>query len=715
MHRPVEEGPVALMPPPAWFWSLPVLVTVLWWPFGAFWASDDFVAVHYAQDLGRALADFAGPQYGAQDIWFFYRPLITLSFWFDTAVGGGAPFASYLSNTLAHALSALLVGLLWRRMLEDPLAFAAALLWAIAPGHAGTVSWAVGRVDGHTALWILLSVWLFVRWLEGGRAMRLLSLLAMVPALLSKELAMCLPGLIALCAFAKARGGPLQRTLAAVRGAWLHALVLCAYLVVRILLLGRFGGYTATEWDAAAMAHGLGAYVLDLVNPLHWCATPLADGHLGGLARALPVLGWLPPLLGLGYCCLRPPRLGSAAVLLALFLCASVPLAPFLAGADNHHNLRLFYLPLAALTGILVAPGLPVAIAALLLCAPAFVQARHEQWQADRTSAQMHARLLQMVENDPPDPWLVAGLPRSSAAGAAVGPDGRRMPVALQYHFGVDRILEPPFGPGGLRVLAHRPMQDVPGAVRLLDEAALPVAPHEGSTMLFDGPGQLTVIPPQLVPSLPVEVEGGTDLSSINLQRMKDTAQGGLPAEERLQVRIRTPGFRAPVFRVTFFTPTGYLATIVPDHAAANEDGSAIDLFELFRTAKWAGPGHHYVIEGLCVAATLDLEPEYPVLVEAGRTRIGGFLAELLGGAGRSVPELAGRLGVAEETLRQWIDGLAEPGPDALRAIAELTGQSQQALLVLLPFTATHRARQTIAFRFDRELAATVRRMLGQG
>ena len=123
---------------------LPLLVAALWWPIDSFWASDDFLAVYYAQDLSRALSDFVGPQYAATDIWLFYRPLITLSFWLDTAMAGANPVISHVSNVLAHAVSALLVGLLWRRLLDDGRAFAAGLLWAIAAGHIGTVAWAVG-------------------------------------------------------------------------------------------------------------------------------------------------------------------------------------------------------------------------------------------------------------------------------------------------------------------------------------------------------------------------------------------------------------------------------------------------------------------------------------------------------------------------------------------------------------------------------------------
>ena len=57
------------------------------------------------------------------------------------------------------------------------------------PGHTGTIAWAVGRVAGHTTVWILLSLLMFVRWCEGKDRTRAFSLIAMLLALASNELA----------------------------------------------------------------------------------------------------------------------------------------------------------------------------------------------------------------------------------------------------------------------------------------------------------------------------------------------------------------------------------------------------------------------------------------------------------------------------------------------------------------------------------------------
>jgi hypothetical protein len=465
-------------PLPRWFRYLPLLAIALWWPIGPFWASDDFIALHYAHDLRRALADFTGWQYGASDLWFFWRPLITLSFWFDGLLGGGDPFWAHLSNVLAHGASTLLLGLLWRRLLDDRSAFAAALLWAIAPGHAGTIAWAVGRVDGHTTVWILLALWSLVRWAEGRDRSRALSVCATALALMSKELAFAVQVLCTLLGVALrgSLGGSL-------RAAWPHWLLLAAVLAFRILWLGRFGGYSGTVWQPLPMAAGFCSYALDLLDPLRWADTGLPRACATGLAW----LGGLPALLA-AWRCLRPRNLRAIGLVLLLFAAASAPVAGFFAAADNHHNLRYFYLASGALCGLLVAGGRTATVLAFAAFAPAFALARIAQHDADAESAALY-RVLERETEGLTGPWFVAGLPHGNAAGTAV-----------QFHFGVDRMLLPPFADRSVRLYAHRPLLEVPGVLRLEDTDGWPLALPGATTALFRGAEHFVIVPPQRAP-----------------------------------------------------------------------------------------------------------------------------------------------------------------------------------------------------------------------
>lgn len=601
---------------PLWFWLLPIAAIAAWWPLDCYWKSDDFLALHYARDFGNVLHDLHGPQYGATDVWSFLRPLITLSFWIDLQLGGGAPFVSHLSNVLAHGLSALLVGLLWTRALPRRRAFAAGLLWALLPSHAGSISWAVGRVDSHTTVWCLCCLWLFCRHLEGRRGSRPLSLLALLAALLSKESAFALPPLLLLLGFALHRQrGVAARLRAGLAASWPHLLLFGVYLGYRFWALGRLGGYAAAAVDPAAMATGFGHVTLDLLNPLRWSGAATQRELLGSAPVWLSWLGYVPALMAaLLWCWHR--RFGTLALALALFAIAALPTAAFWPAFANVHNLRYYYLPMAALAGIVAGAGWPLALTAIALWASAFVDVRLDYRRADRADAAMHRQLLREVSEGTAAPLFVAGLPHANASGTVV-----------QLHFGIDRMLAPPFQPATTRLLALRPIADLPDAFRLTPPGDLPFALPAGTTLFFDGPDLLGRALPEALPVLAIDGGPDVDLGTARLQQLTDRS---------LQLQLRTPGLRAPAFRLTIFTATGYLCSVFPDHAAADARDGVVDLRRFFGgdatsglpPARFARGGDTYVLRGLEVPITVDLVTGFPVLLEGGDCdwRTGSFV-----------------------------------------------------------------------------------------
>ncbi len=599
-----------LEPLPRWFWALPLLVATLWFPIAPFWASDDYFALHYAMDPRHALADFVGPQYSATDLFFFYRPLITLSLCWDVWLGGGDPtrlnWIAHIDNVALHAANALLVACLWRRLLPDRVAFCAGLIWALMPGHIGGIAWAVGRTDGTSALFGLACVLLFARWREGLQRTRLPSLVMMLLALLCKETVLCLPGVIALVAFAHTTAaGPVGRARSALAAMSPYAALLAVYLVFRIAVLGTLGGYTAAAYDPIAIARGTTDYLLDLVNPLRWSHAvevlpPAVAGH-----AALPWLGYLPAALALAWSCRSAARRYAALGTAVWFACACVPLASFLGDASNHHNLRYFAFAFAALAGLLAAGGTLPALLTVAVFAGPFAQMRLTQWRADTECARMHQQLLGQFEQGLPGPWFVAGLPH-------IDPSG----MSLQFHFGIDRVLLPPFGPGGVQLCAHRPCFPMPGAVHLVDADGLPLALPTGTTSMFRGAGLLTTVPERPLPALPLRCDPIVDCTSPRIEAL---------ARRELQTQIVTPGLRAEAMRLTFFTATGYLGAVTENHAPADAPDGFVDLRQFFTDAHWATGG--LLISALELPTTMDLSTDFPVLVEAGRIHNGMFLA----------------------------------------------------------------------------------------
>ncbi len=589
---------------PGWFWALPLLAAIAWWPVSPWWQSDDFFAVHYAQSWGHVLADFTGPQYAAPDLWAFWRPLITASFWLDQTIGGAFPPLSHVSNVLAHGLSALFVACIWRRFLPAQQAFLAGLVWALMPTHQSSICWAVGRVDSHTTVWCLAAVVVALRGAEKREAPSPALFALTFGALLSKESALVLPALATIAAASRAPATAfwprLREGLRFALGAWV---ALAMYVPLRLLALGRFGGYDAMAFDPLAMAQGLVAALGQLGAPLRWLG---ATDALGIPAQAWTTAAALPVAVAAMLTTARRPRLALAAA--AAYLVAVTPIASFLAAADNPQTLRLQYLPSVALVGLVAGAGRGFAVAALLALAWPFVATRSEQIDADRQTASMHRALLREAADGAADPLFVAGLPHGNARGSVA-----------QLHFGVDRMLQAPFTPHERRLYAFRPLSPSDSAFRLETEDGLPAALPIGSTWAFTGPGALAQAMPRIdVPDLPMD---GADGGVVDLTRPALDAM--LPANGPRPV-LTTPGMRAMAHRLTVFTAGGYIATVCLDHAPPESKDGALDFRAWFAGDGKQGParygfgGAEFVAEALGVPTTMDLEPSFPCLFEAG-------------------------------------------------------------------------------------------------
>jgi len=639
-----------------WLWLAPLIAAAAWWPIGSYWASDDFLALHYANDLSRAASDLVGPQYGATDIWLFYRPFITLSFWFDQLLGGTAPFVSHLSNVAAHMASALLMTLVWRRFVDDRTAATAGVLWALMPSHVGSIAWAVGRVDSHTVVWCVLAAWLCLRGNErrarGEPGARWPCVLATAGALCSKELAFVLPPLLSWLSLLQLRD---------VRGAWRATwpvwLLFAAYLPFRLLVLGRFGGYSAAgSLDPMAALTGLPTVFADLTVPLGWIGAP-PDG--GAAPQWLWIASAAAPIgAALVLAALANPKRALAALL--TFVLATVPMYAFLAQTQNPHNLRYYYLPAMALCGLLATAGRWVALTVLLAWAWPFVAVRVAQHAADRECAAMHAAMLDVAEAERPDVMFVAGMPHANAAGTAV-----------QLHYGVDRMLRAPFAERDVALYAWRPLANLPGIWRLTPPGAPPFALPIGTTWWFSEPGALLPVRADAEPTLPDlpltgDVDGVLDLTTPRLTELLTTYEQ-IVADNAPSFGLQTPGVRPIAYRVTLFTANGYLSSVCGDHARQGRDGR-IDMLRwlagdpkhpipaLQPAAFLTNRGAPAISKALEIPTTIDLEPSFPALVEAGTI--------------------------------------------------DLQDRS---------FTPTHRARRLVTFRFDRGYPAWVRRAEGKG
>ena len=181
----------------------------------------------------------------------YYRPLITLTFFLDMKVWGLQPFGFHLTNLLAHAAVVWAVLAVARRVTgSEPAAVIGAVAFALHPLHTESVSFVSGRTDVLAALFFLLALLAYDRGRDQPRwSFTACSLGAYLLALLSKEVAITLPTVLALWDW-RVRGD-LRGRRAAWRGVARYASyggVLALYLCLRLFALRGVGGSTAGAW-----------------------------------------------------------------------------------------------------------------------------------------------------------------------------------------------------------------------------------------------------------------------------------------------------------------------------------------------------------------------------------------------------------------------------------------------------------------------------------
>lgn len=275
---------------------------IYWQTLDGYFLADDFVHIAYLREV------FSGhPEMLLRNFWStwmqtegtqFYRPLISVTLALDYLFWRGNSFGFHLSNLFFQCLSTVALYLFCSEVVlrfaqsqesakvDDTesdaqgsnsiqvvnarlIAFFAASLFAAHPLHPEVVSWVIARVDSVCSSFYLISMWLFAVYLritEAGRRRlyMVLSCIAFVLSLMSKEMAVTVPAaamlLILFSSSFKTSESEspddrsdtgtsgISRFYRQVRSSILLTLplwsILVVYLVLRTLALGTFfGGY----------------------------------------------------------------------------------------------------------------------------------------------------------------------------------------------------------------------------------------------------------------------------------------------------------------------------------------------------------------------------------------------------------------------------------------------------------------------------------------
>jgi protein O-mannosyl-transferase len=172
------------------------------WNAAFIWDDDEYVTDNLTLRDGN----------GLQRIWFDrhsnpqYYPLVHSSFWVEHHLWGPRPRGYHLINVLLHAMNAVLIGLLLRR-LAVPGAFWAAALFAVHPVEVESVAWITERKNVLSTFFYLCSFLAFLRFWppeisrprpDGRWHWYALALLLFACALFSKTVACSLPAALLL-------------------------------------------------------------------------------------------------------------------------------------------------------------------------------------------------------------------------------------------------------------------------------------------------------------------------------------------------------------------------------------------------------------------------------------------------------------------------------------------------------------------------------------
>jgi tetratricopeptide (TPR) repeat protein len=207
--------------------------------------------VHQLRDLSGIWLTPYWPSFGAQ--LGLYRPFTIFAFALEWAVSGGAPWFFHLVSVLLHAAVSVLAFLLIETLFTRSAAAAGALIFAIHPLHTEAVANVVGQSELWAALLLLSACLVYARRPPGvGMAgpTRLYILGCYALALLAKESAVVLPGLLVLLDFVQGRVRlarhsllPYARSVAGLMVSFTFLLI--GYLVLRYSVLGSLTGTDA--------------------------------------------------------------------------------------------------------------------------------------------------------------------------------------------------------------------------------------------------------------------------------------------------------------------------------------------------------------------------------------------------------------------------------------------------------------------------------------
>lgn len=244
--------------------QIAILLALVWLAFGnvlnGYFLADDIWQVGYVADIASGHWDVLWKNFSGNFLEIpssaLYRPLVVLSMVIDFLLWRVAAAGWYVTNLGFYAADVILVWLIARLLFPAhklaPLV--AAAVFAVYPLHAEPVCWLAGRSDLICVCWSLLVLYLaflapLCKLFWQRVAVQIAALVCFCLALLSKEMAVMLPVILACWGFvfglgkdSAAEPNLLHRLKCALKVSWIYWVVLLFYFILRWNCLGTLGG-----------------------------------------------------------------------------------------------------------------------------------------------------------------------------------------------------------------------------------------------------------------------------------------------------------------------------------------------------------------------------------------------------------------------------------------------------------------------------------------
>jgi len=298
-----------------------------------FW-EDDFI--YLRQDLDKSLDRILGHvERGTQTYWF-YRPIVEVSWSLEYLIWGKNPAAFRITNILFHLAVTLLMCILLFKLLEVPswVAFVAGAVFLCHPASQCTVVWLSNRFELFYTFFYLLSFLCFIEYRgRRGRPLHyILSVGFFALSIMSKENAITLPAVLLLYELLLA--GPRPR----LRKSRVIACLLRLLPFVSICALALLRRVLAYGDEAFVHYRGTDSWLLvvNVLKHVKWALLPFRDLDLALFLGAFFVQTLLLLVAVVAFSFTHKKK---AAFLIGFVILTSLPIL-------NQSGLRHIYLPL---------------------------------------------------------------------------------------------------------------------------------------------------------------------------------------------------------------------------------------------------------------------------------------------------------------------------------------------------------------------------------